>query len=422
MTLSRRRFLGAAGVAAGGAAIGATAWAALVRDQAEQAAPNATTSPTTTPSSTFATNPDRLLVVVQCNGGNDALNTLVPVIDGAYRDARPNLALDEAAVLPLTETYGLHPSLAPLVPMWERQHLAFVQSVGFANQTRSHFDAMDTWWSADPAEPTATGWLGRWNDLTQDGSNPLRMISLGANAPALIGERTLATAVADPAGFSLRARPGVDAETLADAYLATARPLARGELMAAAQAAVPASLEAVGLLAEASGGEDADPSADTEVTFTSLLETAAGILELGTDTQVIMVGHEGFDTHAEQSQTHGDLLADVGTGLSQFLDRVGDMGRADDVLVITTSEFGRRVAENGSGGTDHGAAGTMLVCGNGVSGQIAGDLDLVALVDGDLAVGIDTRSLYATAIEWLSDSTVAEEVLGGPYDTYGLLA
>jgi uncharacterized protein (DUF1501 family) len=427
MTMSRRRFLGTAGAVAGGAAAGYAAWANLLRDQSERAESGPRSTPPSAPPSTLAANAGRVLVVVQCNGGNDALNTLVPVVEGAYHDLRPGLGIAEADALAIDDRSGMHPSLAPILPYWQNGTLAFFQSIGFANQTRSHFDAMDTWWSANPAQPTKSGWLGRWNDLTQDGSNPLRVISLGARSPALIGARTIATLVTEPASFSLPAPDGIDAAALTEAFLATSVPLSRDELLAASQHAVPASLEAVELVASASGltgaggpEEGSEDMADGGIT--SLLRTAAGIIEADAGTQVIAVSIEGFDTHARQAETHAALLSDVGTGIAQFLDRVDQMGRGDDVLVITTSEFGRRVAENGSGGTDHGAAGTMLVCGNGVAGQVVGEVDLTNLVDGDLPVAIDTRSLYAVALEWLSDEAVAEEVLGGRFDTYGLLS
>jgi len=153
---------------------------------------------------------------------------------------------------------------------------------------------------------------------------------------------------------------------------------------------------------------------------TALLQSAAGIIEQGIGTQVILVGVSGFDTHADQLDRQSTLLADVGEGISQFVSRIQKSGKADDVLLITTSEFGRRVAENASVGTDHGTGNAAFVVGNGIyGGKVVGDLGLGALVDGDVPISIDTRSLYSVALDWLGGPT--DTVLGGTFDRYGVL-
>ena len=132
-----------------------------------------------------------------------------------------------------------------------------------------------------------------------------------------------------------------------------------------------------------------------------------------------MVGAEGYDTHAAQAEPHARLLTDLGEGITRFLSAMEDLGRADDVLVMTTSEFGRRVAENGSGGTDHGAAGTQFLAGSAVQGQIVGAPAFDRQIEGDLPVEIDSRSLYAVGLDWLGGPT--DEILNGSFDRYGLI-
>lgn len=426
-SLSRRRFLS---VAAGGAAVtagGALAWSRLVEDHLE-----AVTAPADT-TAVPASASGRVLVVVQLTGGNDGLNTLVPAGDGRYVDARPTLRVPEADVVPLvgTDRFGLAPALAPLVPAWEAGRLAAVESVGFPDQGRSHFAAMDTWWSARPGEALTTGWLGRWLDATGDPTNPLRGIALGAGSPALVGERALPTVVLDPATFALRAPRGTTAAELAAAFRATAAPLASDPLTAAAQQSMPAALDAVDLLARATAAGGGDDAAAVEsggrrgggggaTTITELLGTAAGIIDLQIGTQVILVAGDGFDTHSDQAARHGALLEDLAAGLVAFGDAMARQGREDDVLVMTTSEFGRRVQENG-GGTDHGNGGLSLLLGPPVrGGQVVGDVDLARLDQGDLRSEVDTRSLYAAALDWLGGPT--DEVLGGSYDRLDLVA
>jgi uncharacterized protein (DUF1501 family) len=429
--LSRRKFIGiAGGVGAAGAAGGAALWSTLLsdhvaesveqRDQAGGAQPDAASSSTTVNSKA-----NRVLVVLQLSGGNDGLNTLIPS-DGRYRDARTTLAIPEAELVAINATgYSLHPSLAALAPLWNSGTVTALQGIGMKDQSRSHFKAMDTWWSATPGAASQTGWLGRWLDATENGTapNPLRAIALGGGSPALVGVRALPTVVMSPAEFSIRTPRGCDAKTLTDAFLATAQPLVSGnDVFAAAQQSIPDTLEAIDVLQKVrtqASGQSATVRNGAQGS-TALLQSAAGIIEQGIGTQVILVAVNGFDTHADQLDRQSALLGDVGEGIAQFVSRIQTAGKADDVLLITTSEFGRRVAENASVGTDHGNGNVSFLVGTGVDGgKVVGDLGLGALIDGDLPVSIDTRSLYSAALDWLGGP--AGTVLGGNFDRYGIL-
>jgi uncharacterized protein (DUF1501 family) len=364
----------------------------------------------------------RILVVLQLGGGNDGLNSLVPT-DGRYRDARPTLAVPEADVVPLAGAdYGLHPSLAPLQALWDQGRLTAVQGVGFGGQSRSHFAATDVW-HAGGALPFTTSWLGRWLDATGGpDASPLRAIGLGLDNRVLAAADSLSTVVHDPAAFDLLVPRGVDvdAETLVAAFRATARPASDEPLTAVAQASIPATIEAVDLLRQATAGAAADP-AYVPGSATALLGSVAQIVALDIGTEVFVVGVDGFDTHAGQPDAHPGLLADVAGGITSFLAAMDQQGRAEDVLLVTTSEFGRRVAENASLGTDHGFANVHLLAGAGVVGPtVVGDLDLVHLDEGDVPVDIETGSLYANALDWLGGPT--DEILGGEPDRYDLLA
>jgi uncharacterized protein (DUF1501 family) len=430
--LGRRELLGGGLAAAGaGVLVARATWSSLVADDIESGMPagrpaDASTGPAATENTT-TTLPDhasRVLVVLQLGGGNDGLNTLIPT-DGRYMDARPGLRVAEGDRVALAgqSRFGLHPALRELAPLWDAGRLAAINGLGFSDQSRSHFAAMDTWWHASTDHTMRTGWLGRWLDQQPD-PGPLRAIALGGGSPALVGARSLSTVVLAPNGFSLRTPKGADAKTIADAFLATAAPLDHEPTRAAAQRAVPASVDAVQTLAAAKAlgaGADDDGNPKNDGRITRLLATAAGIINLDLGTRIVLVATDGFDTHTDQGNRHPKLLTDLAVGMTRFAQALDEPHR-DRVLVVTTSEFGRRVKENGSG-TDHGNGSVQFLTGAGVTGrQIVGDVDLTKLDDGDLATSIDARSLYALALDWLSgDSASTDAVLGGQLDRYGLL-
>jgi uncharacterized protein (DUF1501 family) len=398
--LNRRQFLTLSG---GAAVTGAAAWAGIVRDRT-------TVKPSASSSSNLA-NLARVLVVVQLTGGNDALNTVIPR-DGRYRDLRPTLAIPDDQLVALTNapTIGLNPALQPLVPLWDAGQLAILPQIGFAADSRSHFESLAAWWTASPEHRQTTGWIGRWLDATGAANdNPLAAIALGGGSvPALRAEHSQSTAVNDLATFRLMS------SNLADAFEATAQPLSNEPMLAQAQAAIASATTAVTLLSKASAPTSAETGAITEG-----LMTAASLIEMDLGTRVFLVSGAGFDTHANQAAEHEQLLGDLATGMSSFFTALESTGRADSVLLLTTSEFGRRAEQNGSEGSDHGHGGVHFVAGRAVRGGLHGEIDLGGLVDGDLAAAVDTRSLYAAGLDWLGGPTA--ELLDGHTDTYGLI-
>jgi uncharacterized protein (DUF1501 family) len=365
---------------------------------------------------------ERILVLVQLNGGNDGLNTLVPA-DGRYRDARPNLAVPEAELvaLPGESAYALHPSLAPLLPLWQAERLSFVESIGFPDPDRSHFVAMDTWRRAgDLTAPT--GWLGRVLDQLPADPDPLFATALDSGAPLLLGTRRQPTVILRPASFDFA--KGIRRELLAR----MADPPAEDPLVAAAQGATVravAAVKAFGDLADPApaGGGDArvtdPPAREGGASLADGLATAAQLVTGDVGARIVVVSASGFDTHANQAATQKALLADLAEGLTRFTAAIDKAGMGDRVLIATTSEFGRRVQENGSGGTDHGKAGVSLLLGP-VRPGIHGALDLGDLQDGDVRPAVDPRVLYTAALDWLGADPV--EIIGRRYDDVPLLA
>ncbi len=369
-SLSRRRFLQGSAVLTASAALGAC------RDEPD-AAPTSTTRPTPTPA------PDGTLVVVTLTGGNDALNTVCPVEDPIYRSARGALALDPASTFDIGDGFALHPALGRMKALWDTDRLAVVHGVGFDGLDRSHFHCMDVWQAADTDDVT-TGWIGRWLDL--GGTDPIDAIAVGGSLPLLVRGAKRAGAVLPAGPFVL---PG-DAALHAQLTDQSAEDDDRSPL----EASVARS--SIDLLAMADTIGPVVATASAEETLTARLQTVAALIDADLPTRAYAVDLGGFDTHAAQATTHAALLAELDTALGDFVEHVSDRRQ---VTVVVYSEFGRRVAANGSGGTDHGGAGTVLVAGQVRPGHHGEPPPLDALVDGDLATSVDFRAVYAGLLE-----------------------
>ena len=394
--LSRRQFLrlGAGGVVVMG--LGACTRSSTGGSSSSSSATSSV--PTTSVSSTVPVidgSPfgGRRLVIVQMNGGNDLLNTLPPS-SGRYMDLRPTIAVAEAERIALAgiDDASLHPSLAALGTHWDAGQLAIVRGIGFESPNRSHFVSMDRWWRAD--DLTGPGWLGVALDTLPSEPPPLFAAALGSAAPVLTGVTVQPTLIVTPTSFRFE---GIDG-----AWLTAAGETGEG-LAQAVRHAYARSVEAVAALADITGSDPDDDIPDREggATIAGGLAVAAQMLLADAGTQSVVVSASGFDTHAGQVATQAALLQDLADGLVAFQQSMEAGGLADDVVVVTTSEFGRRAAENGSGGTDHGAGGLSFALGRRVSGGMYGAVDLDDLLDGDVRPTIDPLALFSDCLGWL---------------------
>ena len=376
MSITRRTFLLGAAATAATSAAGVVAFDRLVSEDPPSPSPVGAPAPS-----------DRRLVVLFLDGGNDALNTVVPIgaAVGAsrYAELRGALAIDPATTLDIGEGFGLHPSLTGAKALFDAGRLGVVHGVGFSSLDRSHFHCRDVWQAADEHD-LATGWIGRWLDV--EGTSPLDAVAVGNRLPLLARGATRSAAVVPAGPFVLpgdaRLRAGVTA-------LTTGRDLAP---LAAAVASSTADLLGIvdRLPAPRTSGAAPSSSAGDDGALTAKFDAVARIIEAGLPTRVFALSHGGFDTHATQAATHEALLGDVDAAVSSFLTRV-----TSGVTVVIHSEFGRRVAANASGGTDHGGGGTMLVAGDVIGGHHGEPPPLAALVGGDLATTVDFRAVYA---------------------------
>jgi uncharacterized protein (DUF1501 family) len=352
----------------------------------------------------------RALVVVQLGGGNDGLNTIVPYADRTYYQARPRLAIPEREVLPVSEYVGFHPALEPLLPVYAEGQLAIVQGVGYPNPNRSHFRSMEIWHTAVPEEVVRTGWLGRYLHNTccgEDRSAALQALNLGDSLPAAFWtEHVPVPSIANLNAFAIETDRKYQNERqlrldiLREIYEGMASRRVYSEFLKEAGRNMMLLAQEIQKVAQSA---PATSVKYPNTPFAQGLQTIARLLSADLGTRVFYIATGGFDTHANQLATHSRLLRNVAEGLQAFLNDLGERGRGDDVVVLVFSEFGRRVRENGSAGTDHGAAAPMFLLGGKIKGGLHGaHPSLIELIDGDLRFTVDFRSVYAAVLQdWL---------------------
>ncbi|MEM9645124.1 MAG: DUF1501 domain-containing protein [Planctomycetota bacterium] len=357
--------------------------------------------------SATAERPDgRVLVVIQMSGGNDGLNTVVPFQDEIYRKYRPNIALERDELLRLSDTVGLHPSMRDAAELVEDGRMAIIQGVGYPNPNRSHDVSMAIWQSAilEDGVPRTHGWIGRAMDRLQNSKNRPSgvlgpsMVLLGDEAPplALQSRRSTAITLSDIRELQLKQLPsrfGMCSDT--QQTVEVSNGLRAFIEKTAADAVMTAKAIDSSELARKTEGTDYPGSK-----LGKKLQSIAQMIKSGFSAPVFYSIQSGYDTHAAQAPTHSRLLRNFSGAVKAFLDDLERAGLADRVVVLGFSEFGRRVKENSSQGTDHGAAGPVFVAGRPVRSGLHGTMPSLAdLVDGDIRMNMDFRQVYAKLIQ-----------------------
>ncbi len=366
---------------------------------------------------------DRVLVVVQLGGGNDGLNTVVPHgVDDYYR-ARPNLGLKGDEILRLNDELALNSKLTDLMRLYDDGKLGIVQGVGYPNPDRSHFRSMEIWQTASESDEfLSRGWIGRYFDNCCEGSpRPQVGVAIGDRPQAFESEKGYGISTTDPNKFGWQPGKGADMTPAFNALNQNA-PTAGNTLDFLQHTATNAIMSSKEVQEAAKRGGVAAPAGAGGRRGAPQLDTIAGLIRGGLQTRIYYVSVGGFDTHANQVDQHGRLLQQFSTAMAEFQAQLERDGTADRVTTMVFSEFGRRVHENGSGGTDHGTAAPLFLMGKHVKPGIHGKLpSLTDLDDGDLKHTVDFRGVYATLLDdwFVTDST---KVLGKKYDSLGLIA
>ena len=360
---------------------------------------------------------DRILVVVEMAGGNDGLNTVIPHRDDLYRVARPQIAIGSSDVLPIDDDLGLHPAMRGMADLLESGQLAIVQGVGYENPNRSHFESMDIWHSCQRKdEPRQDGWIGRYlesADLASLSDPPALHLGKRQQPFALMSRDIRVPSIQSLEQFRLHS---ADSPEIRNAIRSLSNQ-SRGDasdLLGFVQASSRNALEASERM-EAAGVKYKPSESYPDSALGRQLETVAKLIASGLQTRVYYVRIDGFDTHANQPDAHAVLLRSVSDAVSTLVRDVNAQGDGDRLLVMCFSEFGRRVAENASDGTDHGAAGPVFLAGNGVrAGTVGKHPPLDDLQNGDLQHVVDFRQVYAAVLKnWLKSSI--RPVLGADF-------
>jgi len=347
----------------------------------------------------------RRLVVVQLSGGNDGLNTIVPYTNDHYYNARPTLAIKNNQVIKINDTLGFHESLQPLQKLWDYGHLCVINNVGYPNPNRSHFRSMDIWQSASNSNQyLQSGWLGRY--LDEYGKKPYNAIEVNESLSLVLkGTRNNGIATGDHRVLYKTAKdPFISkvSKQYNDVHLSEHNLGYLYKTLIEAKSSSEYIYEKTKVKLS---------SADYPKTaFGKQLRTAAQFINSGLDTSIYYTSLGGFDTHANQPNKQKRLLQQYAQSIEAFVEDLKTNGTFEDTLILTFSEFGRRVAQNAALGTDHGAANNVFIIGENLKHQGFYN-ELASLEDldgnGDLKFEVDFRCIYATILKkWLEvDST-----------------
>ncbi len=367
----------------------------------------------------------RVLVLIQLAGGNDGLNSLVPYGDPAYYKARPGIGIPKNQVLRINDHIGLHPRLTGLKELYDEGNLAIVQGVGYPQTDRSHFRSMDIWQSAQPSNPVPRdGWLGRALEWEFD-RQPARAegLSLGTDKLplAFVSGRVSVPSLRRLEDFQLVAGHGPESHQRLKREILNRviqSPVQGERELDFLRRTTATALTSADRLKSMANNYKAAVNYPATV-LANRLKLIAQMIAAELPARMFFVSLDGFDTHAQQEGGHAALLAELAGAILAFQRDLAGHGLADRVLLSTFSEFGRRVAENGSLGTDHGAASMLFALSPNKGGVYGTHPSMTDLEDGDLKHTSDFRSVYASLLNWLQ--IPSEPVLGERFDPIGFV-
>jgi uncharacterized protein (DUF1501 family) len=351
---------------------------------------------------------DPCIVVLQLTGGNDYINTMIPYNNPLYRDNRPAVGIADDKMIHLDKDYAIPDYMAPMKKFWDDKKLAVLHGVGFKDSPRSHFRAMDIWHTCEPEKVGTEGWLGRVaREFDPNKENVVQVVSMGPSLPrSLVAPGVPVACVAGPLeryGFLPQVQGNERAHVL-DRFAKMYSPaVGAGPVMDYLSETAIDSLKGEDIIKVA----PEKYSSTVQYPNSPIARKLKGIAQVhiaDIGTRIFYCDHSTFDTHAGQNPGHGNLWTAVSQGIEAFMADLREHNKADNVIMLLFSEFGRRVHDNGSG-TDHGAGGVAFVLGEKVKGGHFGEMPSLKaehLVQGDLNPNMDFRSIYSTILDkWL---------------------
>ena len=376
-----------------------------------------------------STSKDPVFAVLSLSGGNDGLNTVIPRTNGLYRDYRPSLSISEDQIIPITNDLGFHPAMAPLKKFWDEGKLAVFLGIGYPNASYSHFRSMDIWHTCEPETQGTEGWLGRAiKEMDPNSDNVLTGVNFGRGLPrALAKDGVPVASVGDLETYGLLT--GIDGEDqrteALDVFGRMYSPaIGRGAVMDYIKATGTDALKGADILATAPQMYSSEVEYSNSVVGQYMKNIAQTHLAgFGTRILYTTSPYNGFDTHANQAALHAGLWGDVSNTVENFFSDLRSHDASDNVTLFLFTEFGRRIADNGSG-TDHGAAGVAFAVGEHVKGGVYGQYPSLEPGQqeegGNLKFNLDFRSVYTDILEnWLN--LEAAPIVGGNYEKPGFL-
>jgi uncharacterized protein (DUF1501 family) len=345
---------------------------------------------------------DRILVMIQLGGGNDGLQTVIPISDPKYRDLRPTLGKEADAALPIDKDHALHQNLKGIKALYDQGKVAIVQGVGYPTPSFSHFDSIRVWETGDPSRRQQDGWLGKTIEKNYDSAgHPLVGCATGTTStPGMLRDlQATLTVINDQASFKFQGNSDNVDTVMGTLYTST--PGIYGALFDTAMSTVRDTVAQLKTSA-ATYVPKATYSDNQKLVFSSknqlaaALQLASELIVTGTGVKVLHVTLGGFDTHYTEQTRHADLMAYLDAAVTAFHQDLTAYGMADRVLIATWSEFGRRPQENASGGTDHGTAAPVFLIGDAVKGGLYGQGPNLAKLDTsqNVSFNVDFRSVY----------------------------
>ena len=346
------------------------------------------------------------LVVIQLSGGNDYLNTLVPYQDGLYYDFRPSMGLKGDDVIPIDDKCAFNSNMGSFKTLFDQDKMAVMMGIGYPEPNRSHFRSMDIWHTAEPFTSSSEGWLGKANSLIDpDGKNPVTTVNFGRGLPrALASQGVSVASVGALESYGLYT--GLAGANNRDAMLDTVsriyQPMADGgfpsrRILETGRGA----LDGADLLREAPSSYKSNVEYPEGNPIAQSLKGIAQVMSAELGTRIYYAAHGSFDTHTNELVNHALLWDQLSKAVECFWDDVQRQGKGDETVIWMFSEFGRRIADNGTG-TDHGSGGLAFMIGDSVNGGLYGDypkLDPSEQLEGDVLFNTDFRQVYSTLLE-----------------------